>query len=163
MILKVYLETSFFNECCTIRTGDIDRGRRATSLAWWNTQAPKFDLFISAEVVRELSNEDFPQAARDPALAMLRGLAIVPYSAEVASLADLLVRERVMPGPATAGDAIHLASAIIHQMDFLLTWNQKHVANPNKRVHLSVICARVGITAPQMVTPDLLVLEENNE
>ena len=159
---SVYLETSFFSECATIRTGAIDIGRRETSLNWWKTQASAFDLFVSDEVIRELSDTDFPDAVRDPALAMLEGLDVLALGAEVTALADLLVRERVMPGPAVAGDAIHVAVSAIHGMDYLLTWNQKHLANPNKRTHLAVICARLNLPVPQIVTPDLLILEEND-
>lgn len=136
---KVYLETSFFSECVTIRTGAIDQGRRATSLNWWQTQAHAFELFISDEVIRELSDQDFPDAVRTPALAMVNGLAAVALSPEVIGLADLLVRERVMPGC------------------------QKHLANPNKRTHLAVICARLNLAAPQIVTPHLLIVENDNE
>ena len=57
---RVYLETSFFSECATIRTGAIDLGRRATSLKWWQTQSKSFELFISNEVIRELSDPNFP-------------------------------------------------------------------------------------------------------
>jgi hypothetical protein len=118
---RVYLETSFFSECATIRTGAIDLGRRATSLGWWQTQAKSFDLFISNEVIRELSDPDFPNAVRAPALAMLSGLNALPLTAEVISLADLLVKERVMPAPSIEGDAIHLAVAAVHRIDYLLT------------------------------------------
>jgi len=41
-------------------------------------------------------------------------------------------------------------------------WNQKHLANPNKRTHMMVICARLTLPAPQIVTPDLLMVEDNN-
>jgi hypothetical protein len=75
--MKVYLETSFFSECCTIRTGEIARGRRATSTNWWNTQARRFELFISNEVVRELGSPDFPEEVRTPALAMLENLPLL--------------------------------------------------------------------------------------
>ena len=160
---RVYLETSFFSECVTIRVGAIDLGCRATSLNWWQAQAPAFDLFISDEVIRELSDSGFPSVVRDPALAMLNGLSAIPLNAEVASLAELLVRDPVMPAPAVQGDAVHVAAAIVHRMDYLLTWNQKHLANPNKRTHLAVICARLQLPMPQIVTPDLLNLENENE
>ena len=61
-----------------------------------------------------------------------------------------------MPAPAVEGDALHLAVAIIHQMEYILTWNVKHLANPNKRTHLAVLCMRLGLAPPQLVTPDLL-------
>jgi len=158
-MFSVYLETSFFSECCTIRTGEIARGRRATSLNWWENYASKFDLYVSREVVRELSSGDFPAAVREPALAMLTGLRLLPSTPEVVSFAELLVAERVMPGPANEGDALHLAFGIVHQVDHLLTWNQKHLANPNKRTHLTIIAARARLAVPEIVTPDLLLLE----
>jgi hypothetical protein len=75
---------------------------------------------------------------------------------EVLDLADLLVSEKVMPSPALEGDALHLAIATLHRMEYVLTWNVKHLANPNKRTHLAVICMRLGLTPPILVTPDLL-------
>jgi hypothetical protein len=156
---SVYLETSFFSECCTIRTSEIARGRRATSLDWWDNYAPRFDLYVSGEVVRELSSADFPQAVRDPALGMLKGLTLLPATAEVVAFAEMLVAERVMPGPANEGDALHLAVSIVHRLDYLLTWNQKHLANPNKRTHLTIIAARARLRLPELVTPDLMRLE----
>jgi hypothetical protein len=92
-------------------------------------------------VFRELSSPDFQN--RDRALAMLADLPALELSPEVAALAQLLVNERVMPGPAVAGDAVHVATATIHKMDFLLTWNVTHLANPNKRTHFAVICMRL--------------------
>ncbi len=94
---------------------------------------------------------------------MLTGLGSLELNAEVVALADVLARERVMPGPAVEGDALHVAAATIHRMDYLLTWNQKHLANPNKRTHFAVICARLNLPAPQIVTPDLLILENEDD
>jgi predicted nucleic acid-binding protein len=161
-VATVYLETSFFSECATIRTGAIDLGRKQTSLNWWETQSNKFELFISAEVLRELSEPEFPAAVRDAAIKMVSGLPALDMNSQVIGLAEVLVKERVMPAPAVAGDALHLAVCAIHRIDYLLTWNQKHLANPNKRVHLAVICARLNVPAPQIVTPDLLILEDDN-
>ncbi|MFI5381636.1 MAG: hypothetical protein ACHRHE_20250 [Tepidisphaerales bacterium] len=159
---RVYLETSFFSECCTIRTGEIARGRRATSLNWWEAHAARFELFISNEVVRELSSPDFPNEVRGPALAMLSGLPLVELTGEVLGVASLLVAEQVMPRPAVEGDALHLAAAIVHRIEYLMTWNQKHLANPNKRTHLLVVCARLGYLLPQIVTPDLMIVENKS-
>jgi hypothetical protein len=156
---KVYLETSFFSLCVTARTDPLDVGRRVSSSLWWQTQASHFDLFISPEVVRELSAPEFPSSTH--ALAMLQGLNVLEVTPEVIDLADLLVHEKVMPGPSVEGDAIHVAAATIHRMDYLLTWNVKHLANPNKRTHFAVICMRLGLAAPQLVTPDLLQESEN--
>lgn len=113
-------------------------------------------MYISREVVRELSSPDFPDAVGEPALAMLKGLTLLPSTPEVISFAELLVAERVMPGPANEGDAYHLAVSIAHLVDHLMTWNQKHMANPNKRTHLTIIAARARLRLQELVTPDLM-------
>lgn len=154
MVQKVYLETSFFSACVSRRTGDKSIGWRASSNEWWQTQARRFELFISATVVNELASPDFPGSEK--ALAMLKGLPLLSQPPEVIALAALFVKERVMPGPADAGDALHVATATLHRMDYVLTWNVQHMANPNKRTHFGVICMRLGMAAPMFVTPDLL-------
>ncbi len=40
--------------------------------------------------------------------------------------------------------------------ELYLTWNVRHLANPNKRMHLAVICLRLGRVPPLIVTPDML-------
>lgn len=157
--MRVYLETSFFSEYYTIRTSEIARGRRATSRQWWDLYASRFDLAISNEVLRELSSPLFPDAVRAPAFELARPLLRLDLTDEVIALASLLVAECVMPTPSVEGDAVHFAAAVVHRMDFLLTWNQKHLANPNKRLHLHVVCSRLGYNVPEVVTPDLLTLE----
>ena len=127
---------------------------RETSIEWWETQQPKHELFISAEVVAELADPAFTH--REAALLMLRGLAVLELSPDVRGLARALVYEKVMPGPAVSGDAIHVAAATVHRIDYLLTWNARHMANPNKRTHFATICLRLGLVPPQIVTPDLL-------
>lgn len=125
-----------------------------TSNEWWGREAKRHELFISGEVIRELSAPTFPNVSM--ALDMARGLSLLRLTREVQELGELLVTERVMPAPATGGDALHVASATVHGMDYLLTWNVKHLANPAKRTHFAIICMRLGLVAPMLITPDLL-------
>ena len=107
----------------------------------------------------ELSHTDYP--CREAALEFLGDLPLLPVTDEVRGLTELLVRERVMPAP-VAGDALHVAVATVHEADYMLSWNVRHLANPSKTAHLRRICLRVGMTPPQIVTPDLL-WEEDDE
>ena len=150
---KVYLETSFVSACVTDRTDPGSVHRKQTSLDWWATQRGRHDLLVSDEVVAELSHPAHPHRAA--ALAFVDGLPILPVSPEAAGLAAVLIHERVMPGP-LAGDALHVATATVHRVEFVLSWNVRHLANPNKTRHLAVICPRLGFAPPQIVTPDLL-------
>jgi len=153
-VSSVYLETSFFSACISTRTSDKSVGWRASSLEWWNTQRSSHELFISGEVIKELSAPDFPHT--QPALAMLQGMSVLEINPEIEQFADLLVTEKVMPGPSLSGDAMHVATAAIHRIQYILTWNVKHLANENKRTHLAVICMRLGLVPPMIVTPDML-------
>lgn len=66
-----------------------------------------------------------------------------------------------MPGPTREGDAIRIAAALVHRIDYLVTWNQQHLANPNKRTHLQVVCARLGYLLPEITTPDMMFLGDS--
>lgn len=152
---RVYIETSFFSACVSTRTDAKSMVWRDTSLGWWRWQAPRNELFVSDEVVAELSDPEFVQGTS--ALAMLRGLRLLELNPEVRGFAQILVREKLMPRPAIAGDALHVAAATVHRMEYILTWNVLHMANPNKRTHFATICLRLGLIPPQIVTPDMLM------
>lgn len=151
---RVYLETSFFSACVSERTSDKSIGWRASSLEWWNDRRQAHELFISDEVISELSAPDHRR--RDAALEMMRGLTLLEITPVVVLFAESLVSQKVMPGPAIGGDALHVSLATLNQMDFLLSWNVKHLANPNKRTHLAAVCLKLGLAAPVIVTPDML-------
>jgi hypothetical protein len=156
---KVYLETSFFSACVTART-DIDSlSWKGRSLSWLKTQSVHHELFISAEVIAELSAPSYPN--RDTALAFTAGMPLLPITPEAVALAQLLIEQQVMPGP-LRGDAIHVAVAAYHGVDYLLSWNVRHLANPNKRIHLARILMRAGKAAPAIVTPDVLWEDPDN-
>jgi len=87
---------------------------------------------------------------------MTVGLNLLSFNAEVLGLAAILVRERLMPGPESSGDALHVAAATAHGTEYLLSWNVKHLANLNKVKHLQEVCRRTGYVPPTIVTPDLL-------
>lgn len=150
---RVYLETSYVSACVSSRRDLASRYRRELSLEWWRVQSGRHSLFVSAEVIRELSSPSYPQRGR--AVEFLRGIPLLSLDSEVEGLARFLIREKVMPGP-VAGDALHVAVASWHEMEYMLTWNVKHLANPRKVRHLDTICLRFGLVAPRILTPDLL-------
>jgi hypothetical protein len=149
----VYLETSFISACVTTRTDVRSLYRRDVSREWWNTQASRHQLFVSAEVIDELSDPAYPMTRE--AVEWVRDVPLLDVDDEVRGLANIFVRERVMPLP-VAGDAIHVAVACVHEVDFVLSWNVRHLANPNKSEHLRVVCIRAGYLPPRIVTPELL-------
>ncbi|CAA9426328.1 MAG: hypothetical protein AVDCRST_MAG64-3198 [uncultured Phycisphaerae bacterium] len=150
---KVYLETSFVSACVTARTDAGSVHRKRVSLEWWGTQRHRYELAVSDEVVTELSQPSYPQ--REDALAFIGGIDSLAVTPEVTELARILIDQRVMPAP-LAGDAIHVAAAMFYHVEFVLSWNVRHLANPNKVRHLATICMRLRFVPPQIVTPDAL-------
>ncbi len=66
-----------------------------------------------------------------------------------------------MKKPCVFGDATHLALATVYKCDYLVTWNCKHLANPNKLDHIVRVNWMLGLATPKIVTP--LQLLENDE
>lgn len=71
---------------------------------------------------------------------------------EVEKAAEVYVKRLLMPND-VEGDAIHLAYASYYKIDFLLTWNCKHLANASKRQHIRAVNALLGLYVPEITTP----------
>ena len=153
MAQRVYLETTIPSAYASTRTDPSSIHRRELTRAWWVDQRPRYDVWISEAVVLELEQGDWP--GKNSALELVEPVRHVPITEEVANVARRYVREQLVPGD-LQGDALHLATACVHEFDFLLTWNIRHLANPNKLAHLTVINRRLGLLTPQVVTPEML-------
>jgi predicted nucleic acid-binding protein len=149
----VYLDASFISACVTDRTDPRSIVRRDVSRDWWDSQRSSHDLFVSQEVLNELAAPSF--RSREEALALVEHVPMLEVDEEVTGVAEIFVREYLMPGPAV-GDAVHLAACAVHGVQFLLSWNVRHLANPNKVAHLQAVCRRIGLSPPQIVTPEFL-------
>ena len=147
------METSFFSACVTTRTDVDSQSWKKRSLVWLKTQASRHELFVSDEVLGELAAPSYPNSRE--ALRFTAGIPPLEVSDEVLGLGQVLIDEKVMPGP-NAGDAVHVATAIYYRLEYMLTWNVKHLANLNKRTHLARVCLKVSRVPPMIVTPDVL-------
>jgi hypothetical protein len=154
---RVYLETTIPSAYVSTRTDPSSVHRRELTRAWWVDQGPRYDVWISEALILELAQGDWPGKAA--ALELVEPLRRVPLTDEVVNVARRYARERLVPGD-LQGDALHLATACVYEFDFLLTWNIRHWANPNKMAHLTVINRRLGLLTPQVVTPETLWLED---
>ena len=155
---RVYVETTIPSAYVSTRTDPSSVHRCELTRAWWADQAPRYDVWISEAVVLELEQGDWPGKAA--ALEVVEPLPRVTVTEEAANVARRYVRERLVPKN-LQGDALHLALACVYEFDFLLTWNIRHLANPNKLAHLTVINRRLGLLTPQVVTPEALWLEDD--
>lgn len=128
-----------------------------TTRRWWRDERGRFRLFLSEATLNELSDGNYP--ARHAALRTARGINILPPSASLGPIVREYIQQFIMPRD-QEGDAAHLAYASFHGLDYLLTWNCKHLANADKFRHIRVVNARLGLRTPEIVTP-LELFQEN--
>lgn len=149
---KVYLETSFVSYLVARRSRDlIVAARQQLTIEWWENQRGKHELFISEMVLREARAGDQEEIRKR--LAAMDGLAQLDLTQEVAQLAEQLLVKNILPRNA-ARDAVHIAAATVHGMDYLLTWNFKHIANPHVRKMAERIFQQAGYEIPLIVSPE---------
>lgn len=117
---------------------------------WWDSRRPKFELFVSAIVIHEAGAGD-PDVAKKR-LNEMGDLPELDVSIEAESLAAQLLNGAALPEKAQA-DALHIAVAAVHGMDYLLTWNCKHIANAAMRPRIEAICRLAGYEPPVICTP----------
>jgi len=154
---SVYIETtvpSYYFE--TRRSTEAVAWRNATRL-WWDQFRLDYALCTSRFVLLELGRAPHPKSTA--ALGLLRGVTVVEEPPELQAVADYYIEHGAMPREA-GGDAYHLALASLHRVDFLLTWNCRHLANANKVRHLTVLNARMGLPIPVITTPLTLMPED---
>jgi predicted nucleic acid-binding protein len=154
---KVYIETAVPSFYVERREEPALMVRRETTRKWWAEEAPRYDLFISPFVVDELDQGEYP--GKREALALVADLPALEAVPEIEDIAAGYVQHRLMPR-GERGDAAHLAVASYYAVDFLLTWNCRHLANANKVRHLTEINNRLGLFVPIVTTPESLFLEE---
>ena len=70
----------------------------------------------------------------------------------VTVLADELISQGALPETAT-DDALHVATAAYHGIDYLLTWNCRHLDNAEMRPLMRSVCAIKGYTCSEICTP----------
>ncbi len=154
---SVYIETSIPSFYFETRDTDQAKLWREHTRRWWAVSAPGFRLVTSSFVLREL--HEAPEKKRTEGLALLRDVDLLDEPPELADTIEFYLQHRLMPDDAV-GDAAHLAITSLSGIDFLLTWNLKHLANANKFRHLAVLNGRLGLPVPVITTPLSLSHEE---
>jgi predicted nucleic acid-binding protein len=125
---------------------------------WWQERRNAYRLFVSAAVDEEIGRGD-PASARQRQ-DFLIGLPRLPVTNEVIRLAGEIFAYLRLPESARM-DAFHLALSSLHRMDYLLTWNLKHIAGGRVRLALARLHDAKGVHVPAICTPEeILELED---
>jgi len=153
---KVYLETTVVSYLTARKSRDpVAVAHQAVTRRWWRRRK-RFDLYCSQVVVDEAGEGDAHAAQRR--VAALKGVPSLETSDAVKELAAALVKAAALPKKATE-DALHIALATVHGMDYLLTWNCRHIANAEIRNVVAAVAYDYGYGVPVICTPEELMGE----
>jgi hypothetical protein len=123
---KVYVETTIVSYLVAAPTKDIIQAAHQQITRQWWASRDRFDVFVSRAVVAEARRGDAKAAARR--FRVLRGIPRLAGGRRGAELAEGLLRSGALPQRAEI-DAVHVGIAAVNGIDYLLTWNLRHLAN----------------------------------
>lgn len=154
---KVYIETTVVSYLVARPSNDVtvsDRQRSTRRL--WEEYSDAFE-FVTSDIVLGAANRgDLREAQRR--IALLDDLRTLPLSLEAAALAHKLIDAGAVP-PQFLPDAQHITIAVVHSIEYLVSWNYKHIVNENKRQHITDVCLTAGYQPTTLCTPEALMEE----
>ena len=150
----VYLETSIVSYLTARPSRDlIVAAHQQLTVTWWDQQRASYELFTSQVMLAEARAGDLEAAQRR--LAVLEHLPLLDMTDAAIALAATLITGQALPAQATQ-DALHLALACVHGMEYPLTWNCTHLANARLRGRIEQVCREAGYIPPIICTPEEL-------
>lgn len=151
----VYIETTIVSYLVAQPSRDpVTAWRQQLTQTWWAQQRGQFTCVISQEVIAEAMEGDSEMAAKR--MNALQGLPLLSGGTESAKLASELLARGLFPANARA-DAHHLATATCGAVDYLLTWNYRHLANAVVLHQVEKFCSGCGLVLPRVCTPEELM------
>jgi hypothetical protein len=151
---KIYVETSVISYL-TARPSKTIIGavHQQITLAWWELRSD-YELLVSQSVWQECAAGD-PVAAQKR-LAALEGISVLAITQDMVGLAEALIGQAIILAKAIE-DALHIAVSTLHHVDFLLTWNCRHIANPVIQEKIAAYLEQLGLFLPIICTPEELL------
>ena len=152
---KIYIETSVISYLTGRTSRDIIiTAHQQITEEWWRTKRHLFDLYASQLVIREAAAGNEEQAKKR--LKALEETTLLEVTESALSLADIFIEKGPIPRKA-AEDALHISIAVVNGIDYLISWNCKHIANAKMRSKIEQVCLSCGYEPVIICTPEELL------
>jgi predicted nucleic acid-binding protein len=152
---KIYIETTIISYLTGRPSRDIIiTAHQQITEEWWRTKRHLFDLYASQLVFREAGAGDEEQARKR--LNALEETELLEITESALSLAEVFIEKGAVP-PIAPEDAIHIAVAVVNGIDYLISWNCKHIANAKMRSKIEQVCLSCGYEPIIICTPEELL------
>ena len=150
----VYLETTIPSYLTSRPSRDlVVAAHQQITHDWWTQARSRFDLYLSEGVLEEIRAGDPEVAARR--IAVVQGLPVLALNDEVRQLARVYSTRLGLP-PQAGADLVHIAFAVAYNLDYLVTWNCKYIANGQVIYRLIETNRELGKQTPLILTPEEL-------
>jgi len=138
----IYIETSILGYLTARATNNlILAANMKVTQDWWDSRSSSFALYTSEIVWEEAAKGDRELAAQR--LSLLQPLMILDMTESAITLAQKFLQQSNLPLKAS-NDALHMTIATVYGLNYLLTWNCKHMANAQIQIKLSQISSEFG-------------------
>ena len=157
----VYIETSIVSYLRQRPSAQIVMAaRQLLTHQWWNDERGKYELVTSQYVIDEASEGDPVLAAER--LQSLDGIPLLPLDPQIGVIANEIMARGILP-PTASIDALHIAMVAHHRIQYLLTWNCKHLANATILPRIYQVLTDLGCPIPIICTPEEMVNDDSED
>jgi len=156
--LRLYLETSVWN---FYFADDAPEKRDVTKEFFGNIKQGKYEIFISQTVLNEIDKADEPKKNQLMQLIKEHQPQGLDITSEVTDLSKEYISQRIIP-EAKVEDALHVATSTVYEMDALISWNNRHLANLYKMEKINSVNLKEGYTKHlEIITPMEVISDED--
>ncbi len=157
----LYIETSIVSYLRQPPSSQVViAARQLLTRQWWDEERADYELVTSQYVLDEASAGDPVLAAER--LQSLDGIPLLPLDPEIGVVAKEIISRAILP-PKASIDALHIAIVAYHRIEYLLTWNCRHIANARILPRIHEVLADLGIPIPIICTPGEMVDDGSEE
>ena len=157
----LYIETSIISYLRQRPSSQVVMAaRQLLTHQWWGEERGNYELVTSQYVLDEVSAGDTVLAAER--LQSLDGILLLPLDPQIGVIANEIISRAILP-PSASIDALHIAMVAHHRIEYLLTWNCRHIANAKILPRIRDVLTDLGIPIPIICTPEEMVDDESEE
>jgi hypothetical protein len=159
-LTTVYIETSIVSYLRQRPSSQIiAAARQVLTHRWWDHESNNYELVISQYILDEAAEGD-PELSLER-LNALNGIPLLKLDPKIANIATEIMSRSVLPEKAQV-DALHIAVASYHKIDYLLTWNCKHIANAKILPRIHKVLSDLDCKIPMICTPEEMLGDDSN-
>lgn len=150
--MRIYIESTIPSYIVARPARDLlQAARQQTSKDWWELKRHQHELFTSEIVLAEIGDGEAVMAQLR--LGVMNGIKLLQVTDDAEALTRRILDSGLLPLDADR-DAAHIALATIYEMDILLSWNCRHIANASIQARLRRLAEQMGFALPVLCTPD---------